>query len=115
RQDRPLSFAASVTGNGVIRMRAMTPLIALMLASVSATVGTAPSAAPPAASESLKDLTNEIIHGGSLDGMPPSGFSWSPDGARLAYLQKEAVGKKPGLNIFEIASGKTTHVAQEPI
>ena len=89
-------------------MRAMV-LIALMLASVSAE-GAAAAATEPA----LKDLSNEIIHGGTLDGMPPSGYSWSPNGARLAFLRKSETGKKPQLNIIGIQSATTIHLTRNP-
>lgn len=91
-------------------MRAMV-LIAFLLSSVSAEDWPAAATTEPA----LKELSNEIIHGGSLDGTPPSGFAWSPDGTRLAFLRKSETGKKPGLNVLEIASNTTTGIAPESI
>ena len=75
-----------------------------------------PSLAPAApATGPLKELSNEIIHGGLLDGRPPSSFSWSPDGAHLGYLRKPEPGGKLQLNILQVASNRTTQVALESI
>ena len=85
-------------------------IIALVFAAASAG-----SAAPAPAAGPLEDLTNEIIHGGSLDGTPPSAYAWSPDGARLAYMRRPEAAKKPGLRILEIAQNTTTSLSQESI
>jgi dipeptidyl-peptidase-4 len=64
---------------------------------------------PPA----LKDLTNELIHGGSLEGRSPTEFGWSPDGSRLAFLRRPEAGKTPLLQLYDVASRQTMTIPMQ--
>src|SRR5262245_57361879 len=55
-----------------------------------------------------KELTNELIHGGALDGRPASGFVWSPAGDRFVFMQRSGSGADDPslLNLYDTATRK---------
>ncbi|HEY3174127.1 MAG TPA: S9 family peptidase [Candidatus Polarisedimenticolia bacterium] len=55
----------------------------------------------------LKDLDNDLIHGGQLDGRLPTGFKWSPDGSRLAFTRRPVETRTALLQLYEVATRKT--------
>jgi len=61
----------------------------------------------PAAAQT-RDLTPALIFGGSLDGLPPQGFRWSPDGSRLAFTRKATEETLPTIHVLDAAGGATT-------
>lgn len=62
--------------------------------------GQQPAAAP--------QLTVEAIFAeGGLTGRPPETFQWSPDGARLSYVQREDSGERGELMYMDAATGKS--------
>jgi len=58
----------------------------------------------------LKELTNELIHGGTLEGLPPSGFKWSPDGSRLAFLRRLSPDQPPALHLYDLATKRASPI-----
>ncbi len=63
----------------------MTRALAALLS--AAALGPPGAAAGPAP---LQELTPELIFGGTLEVETPSGFLWSPDASRLAFVQRES-------------------------
>src|SRR5215475_13515736 len=77
--------------------RWMAPLMALA-ASFSATGADAPA----------KSLTNALIYGGTLDGLPPGGFKWSPSGDRFLFMKKPAADSPSLLYVYDLSSHRST-------
>jgi dipeptidyl-peptidase-4 len=58
-----------------------------------------------------KQYTVEAIYATSAtSGRPPSGLQWSPDGSKLAYMQRGASGEQDSLYYFDPASGQSAQL-----
>ena len=62
-------------------------------------------------SPAKRQYTVEVIFGSAAaDAHPPSGTQWSPDGAKLTYIQPGAAGEQESLYYFDPASGKSSQL-----
>jgi len=86
-----------------VRFRS-TCLILFLLSSLLTTYAQPPS---PPAPEGGQQLTIEAIYAdGGLLGRAPEGLLWSPDGAKVSYVQRDDSGEHGALYYIDLASGK---------
>ncbi len=83
-------------------------VLCLCLALASTPSATAAAAAP--AEDVRKELTVELVFGGTMEGTLPSTLTWSPGGTRVAFLKKDGtdgLGGTDRLYVHDLESAAT--------
>ena len=62
-----------------------------------------PSSSPPGQKLTIEDLFAE----GGITGRPPEDIKWSPDGAKVSYVQRDDSGEHGALYYIDLATGKS--------
>jgi dipeptidyl-peptidase-4 len=69
---------------------------------------------PWALAQAAHDLTiDAIFAGGGITGRAPETLEWSPDGAKVSFLQRDDSGERGALYYVDVASGKKAVLVDE--